>query len=127
MSQEIETGSSSGVDPKLAAFLSYFLSFFISFIGGLIFFLIEKDNKFTRFHAMQAILLNAAMIVLGIAGFIVSGILSFIPILGPLVGFLIFTAIGIGGLVLLIIAMIKSFQGEWYKIPVIGEFAEKYV
>ena len=58
----VQTGkSSTGLDENVAGLLSY-----ITWILGLVFFLIEKDSRFVRFHAMQSILLNVSAIVLGI-------------------------------------------------------------
>src|SRR3989338_3737567 len=49
--------SGSGLDPNVAALLAYLLGI----IGGIVFILIEKDNKFVRFAAMQSIVLSVAM------------------------------------------------------------------
>ena len=54
--------SSTGLDENVAALLSYIFGW----VSGLIFFLIEKDSRLVRFHAMQSILLNAAALVVGI-------------------------------------------------------------
>src|SRR6516225_143091 len=53
--------SSIGIDPNIAGALSYF------WIIGLIFFLIEKKNRFVRFHAFQALAYGVALISVGIA------------------------------------------------------------
>ena len=122
--------SSTGLDENLAALLSYI----VGWISGLVFFLIEKDSRLVRFHAMQSILLNVVAAVLGIGiwilatftGFVVSyisGILSFVLslVLG-LVGFVV----GIGILVGVVICLIKAYQGQYFKLPVIGNMAEKF-
>ena len=100
--------TSTGIQPNVAGLLSYVLGL----ITGLIFFLIEKDNKFVKFHAMQSILGSAAIIVAGI-------VLAFIPILGVIIRMLL----NLAGLVLWIVCMIKAYQGEWFRIPVIGDIA----
>jgi len=117
--------TSSGVDPKLAAFLSYLLSIFISFLGGLIFYLIEQENKFTRFHALQAVFFNVAVIVLSIALTIITIILFFAPIIGWIAAVLLWLVFGIGAFVYWIVLMIKSLQGEYYKIPYLGDLADR--
>ena len=122
--------SSTGLDENLAALLSYI----VGWISGLVFFLIEKDSRLVRFHAMQSILLNVVAGGLGIGiwilaiftGFVVSyisGILSFVLslVLG-LVGFVL----GIGILVGVVICLIKAYQGQYFKLPVIGNMAEKF-
>jgi uncharacterized membrane protein len=64
--------SSTGMQPNVAALLSYVLGW----ITGLIFFLIEKENKFVRFHAAQSLVVFGALTVLQIALGIFSGILA---------------------------------------------------
>jgi len=54
------TKSSTGLDENIAALLSYVFGW----VSGLIFFLIEKDSRLVRFHAMQSILLSAAAFVM---------------------------------------------------------------
>ena len=58
--------TSTGLEANLAAALSYL----VGFVTGIIFLLVEKDNKFVRFHAMQSILLSAGFTVLWIVGMI---------------------------------------------------------
>ncbi len=89
-------------------------SYLLGFITGIVMLLIEKQSKFVRFHAMQSTILFAGVFVANIA-------LGFVPILGWLVGlFLSFAAF-----ILWIVCMWKAFQGEMYKVPYIGEIAEK--
>jgi len=110
MAEESPTPSSSsgGIDPKLASLLAYLLSI----VGGIVFYLISKD-KYVRFHAMQAILLGAAYIIVFVI-FIIVPFLYWISWLAWL-----------GYVVLSIVMMIKAYQGEKYKLPVIGDIAEK--
>jgi uncharacterized membrane protein len=122
--------SSTGLDENVAALLSYV----VHFVSGLIFFFIEKDSRLVRFHAMQSTILGGVVFVggfvLGIAWAIVSAVASQISgVLGSLVSLLL-------GLVLLvfmaavfiawILCMVKAFQGQYFKLPVIGNLAEKY-
>lgn len=98
------------MEPNVAAGLSYF-----TWIAGLVFFLIEKQNRFVRFNAMQSILLNAVVIVAGI-------ILGFIPVLGAILVPLVWIA----GFILWLICIINAFQGKYFKLPVIGDYAERW-
>ena len=115
---------SMGMDANVAAGLSYLFSI----VGGLIFYFSQKQNRFVRFHAMQSILFNAFWIVLFIVFFFVQSILYATVILSPLalvltcLTFLLPFAI----LVLWIILMVYAFQGKYFKLPVIGDYAEKY-
>jgi uncharacterized membrane protein len=116
--------TSMGMDANVAAGLSYLFSI----VGGLIFYFGEKQNRFVRFHAMQSILFNAFWIVLFIVLFTVQSFLYASVILIPL-GF-VFTCLTIllplALLVVWIVLMVYAFQGKYFKLPVIGDYAEKY-
>jgi uncharacterized membrane protein len=124
------TKSSTGLDENLAALLSYLFTW----VSGLIFFLIEKDSRLVRFHAMQSILLSAAAIVVGIvlwiAWIVVAIVLammsevlaSLVSIVMGLVIFVFYIAI----LIAFILCMVKAYQKQYFKLPVIGNFAEKF-
>jgi uncharacterized membrane protein len=108
-----------GMQPNVEAGLSYVLGW----ITGLIFFLTEKQNQFVRFHAMQSILffggLSIIRIILGVIG-------AFgLPFLGFFTG-LISLALIIIGIVGYIVLLINGFQGKYYKLPIVGDYAERY-
>jgi uncharacterized membrane protein len=102
--------SSTGMNENLAALLSYVLGF----ITGIIFFVIEKESKFVKFHAMQSILVSAALMVL-------SFVLGFIPF----IGWIALILLGPVSFVLWIILMVKAYKYVWFKLPVVGDIAEK--
>ena len=110
--------SSTGMEPKIACLLAYLFSW----LGGLIIFLIEKENKYVKFHALQALILGVLEMAIIIVFF---WILGWIPIVG-----LIFWVIGWLGatacVVFAIIAIIKSFQGERYYIPFLRSLVDKF-
>jgi uncharacterized membrane protein/ribosomal protein L40E len=109
-------GSTTSLEPNVAGLLSY-LGIWIT---GLVFILIEKENKFVRFHAMQSIVTFGAFTVLWIP----FSILSQMDILRVLFGILQ-AVTGIMAFVLWIVLMIKAYQGERYKLPIAGDIAEK--
>ena len=122
--------SSTGLDENIAALLSYVATW----ISGLIFFLMEKDSRLVRFHAMQSILLGATMVVVVIAIWLlsifswvvigqISGILSFL--VNVVLGLVSFVLIG-GLLVAVIICLVKAYQRQYFKLPVLGNMAEKF-
>lgn len=115
--------TSTGLEPNTAALLAYLLTW----VTGLIFFLIEKENKYVRFHALQAILLGVAIIVIWIIIFIVDIILGYIPILGGIIALLLSLVFWFGSLVVWILMMVKAYQGQMYKLPVIGDIAERNI
>lgn len=102
--------TSTGIQPNVAALLSYVLGV----ITGIIFFIIEKENKFVRFHAMQSIIIFGGLFVLQL-------MLVFIPVIGAI----LVPVISIASLILWVILMIKAYQGEKFKLPMIGDIAEK--
>jgi uncharacterized membrane protein len=102
--------TSTGLDENVAGLLCYVLGW----ISGLVFFLIEKENKFVRFHALQSI------IVFGVL-FLAAFIIGLIPFIGTVISWLI----SVLAFVLWIILMIKAYQGEKFKLPWAGDLAEK--
>lgn len=110
--------TSTGLAPNVAGALSYLLGI----ITGVVFFVLEKDNQFVRFHAMQSIVVSAAFIVLSI----VLSVFSIIPILGWIVGALAGMVLGIVGLILWLVLMFKAFQGQEWEVPILGKYARQY-
>jgi uncharacterized membrane protein len=110
-------GSTMNMQQNTAAGLSYLFGW----ITGLIFFLMEKQNRFVRFHAMQSILFFGGLTVLEIALNVVSSF-AYIPLFFTCV----YGLIGLVGFVGWIVLMVNGFQGKYFKLPVIGDYAEKY-
>jgi uncharacterized membrane protein len=102
--------TSIGMQPNIAGLLCYLAGF----ITGIIFYVLEKENKFVRFHAMQSIVVFGFFFVLGV-------ILALIPIIGWALGSLLWVV----NLILWIILMLKAYQGEYFKLPIAGDIAEK--
>ena len=108
----------TGLEPNVAGLLCYVLGW----ISGLVFLLLEKDDKFVRFHAIQSIAVFGAITAFSFA----VGMFSLIPFLGT--AFLIINSlIGVLAFILWIVLMIKAYQGQNYKLPWAGDFAEKQV
>jgi uncharacterized membrane protein len=100
---------------------------YITIIPAIIFLVAEPYNKsrFVRFHAWQNILLHAAAFVCWVALFIFSFVLALIPILGHLLAFFLWFALMVVFFVAWIMALLKANGGQMYKLPVIGDIAEK--
>ena len=127
-----QTGkSSTGLDENIAALLAYIFGW----VSGLIFFLMEKDSKLVRFHAMQSILLCVVIAVLGIALWIVTFLFVLVAamlpdIVGSLVGLLatlIWLVFSVALLIAWILCVVRAYQGQFFKLPIIGNMAEKIV
>ncbi len=101
-----------GIDENIEGLLCYVLGF----ITGILFLVLEKDNKFVRFHAMQSI---ATFLII----FVISMVIRFIPV----IGWVLSPLIGLVALILWLLLMFKAYKGEKYKLPIAGDFAEKQV
>jgi len=113
--------SSTGLDPKLAGLLCYILGI----ITGLIFFLIEKSNEVVRFHAAQSILFSGSMIVLWIVLTILSFVIAQISLSLATIFSLLTMLLGLAVFVLWVVLLIKGYSGQKWKLPVIGDMAER--
>ena len=122
--------SSTGLDENVAALLAYIATW----VSGLVFFLIEKDSRFVKFHAMQAILLGASATILGILlwilwffGLIIGAAISDVlaGLVSVVLGLLMFV-FSIGVLIAIVMCLIKAYQMQYFKLPIIGNFAEKF-
>lgn len=102
--------TSMGIDENVASLLCYLGTW----VTGLIFFLIEKDNKVVRFHAAQSIVTFGILFVVGL-------VIGWIPFIGWLINLLIWPI----SVVLWIILMIKAFKGEMFKLPIASKYAEQ--
>lgn len=116
--------TTSGMDANVAGLLCYVAGW----LTGLIFFLIEKENKFVRFHAMQSIIVFGALfavhLVLGvlISLFAAVHLGALIPLLA-----LVSKLLMLVGLILWVLLMIKAYQGQLFKLPVAGDLAAKQI
>lgn len=85
----------------------------------------SQQNRFVRFHSFQCLLLWVAGLALAAALKLLFLILVAIPVLGPLLVTLISVVTVLAAFLLWIVLIIKAFQGEMFKVPVIGDLAEK--
>jgi len=106
-------GSTTSLEPNVAGLLCYL----VGWITGLVFILIEKENKFVRFHAMQSIVTFGVITVLWVVLQVLASIFWPFYVLG--VPFWILSV------VLWIVLMVKAYQGERFKLPIAGDIAEK--
>ena len=99
------------------------LSYFLGFVTGIIILLVERDDKYVRFHAMQSTVIFGGLFVLNLILSLVFGGLT-------VLGFLVTAAnsiITIAAIIIWIVSMIKAYQGVVFKWPIAGDFAEKQV
>jgi uncharacterized membrane protein len=108
----------TGLSPNVAGALAYLLGP----ITGIIFLVIEKNDQFVRFHAMQSTVLWVAWFIASIVLSVLSGA---VPVIGWIFGFLLSIVLAIGGVVLWLLLMYKAYQGQEWELPWVGQFARK--
>ena len=103
--------TSMGMRARTAGLLCYVFGW----IGGLVFLLLERENRFVRFHAMQSLLFFGTMSILG-------WVFSYIPF----VFFGIGSALGLVTFVVWIVLIVSACRGKYFKLPLFGDYAEQY-
>jgi uncharacterized membrane protein len=110
------------MEQRVAVLLAYLLGW----VGGLIFFFVEKENKFVRFSAMQSLIVSAGWFAVWLTLAIFGGVLSVVS-LG--LGY-VFTALNVllflafAGIIALL--TVQGWKGNKVKLPIVGELAEKW-
>jgi uncharacterized membrane protein len=103
--------TSTGLKENVAGLLCYVLGW----VSGIVFILIEPENKFVRYHAMQSIITFGAINVAFL-------ILRWIPVVGDVFSWLLWLL----AFILWIVLMVKAYQGTRYKLRWAGDQAEKW-
>jgi uncharacterized membrane protein len=122
--------TSVGMEANLASMLCYLTMICcgLGIILSLVFFIIEKENRLLRFHSMQGLLFGGVWIVIGIGFWLLNFILGIA--FGDLLGFVAYWGllvvrllVGFVLLIFVILAAVKSYQGQYYQMPIIGNIA----
>jgi uncharacterized membrane protein len=103
---------STGLKENIASLLCY-LGWWVT---GIIFLIIEPNNKTVKFHAIQSIVV-----------FILITILQIILMIIPIIGWIIAIFVWIGAVILWAMLMYKAYQGGTYHLPIAGNIADKFV
>jgi uncharacterized membrane protein len=122
--------TSTGLSGRTEALLSYLLGW----VSGLIFFVIERKNRFVRFHAAQSIVFTGFVFVVYLVLRLIGYLVGIIPFLGGLLGFVVnpvlacltFVVLIPAGLIWLFL-MIQSYRGVTVRLPFFGNYAESLV
>jgi uncharacterized membrane protein len=110
MSKTDPKKTSLGLNENVEGLLCYVLTW----ITGIIFLILQKENRFVRFHAIQSIVTFLPLMILAI----IIGLIPFIGwIISPLLWILSF--------ILWIVLMFKAYSGQMFKLPIAGDIAEK--
>ena len=100
-----------GMKARTAGLLCYLFGW----VTGLIFFLLERESRFVRFHAMQSILFFGILSIL-------QWVFSHLPYFGVIGG-----ALGLVMFIGWIVMMVKAHRGEYYKLPLFGDLADSLI
>ncbi len=107
-----------GLDENITGAIAYL----VGFLTGVLLLLIEKDNKFVKFHSIQSIVTFFPLFIIG------SILVTFSPT--PYIGWMfgiLNSVLLLADFVLWILLMFKAYQHETFKLPIVGDIAERYV
>lgn len=117
--------AASGLEPNIAGALSYLLGP----ITGILFYVLEPDDEFIRFHAAQSTIVFGGLFVASIVLSVVVTVLAFVPVVGWIFGALIgllTTVLSLVGVVAWLFLMYKAYSGAMYEVPFVAPHAHKY-
>jgi Predicted membrane protein len=125
-SMQVQTrahGKIGALPETLAGALAYF-----TFLPALVFLFLEpyRRNVFVRFHSMQSLLLSAMVMAVGGLLKLAALILFIVPVLGPLLVVLTAITVALAAVLIWVVLVVKALQGEMFKLPLLGDFAERY-
>jgi uncharacterized membrane protein len=108
---------------NVAGALTYF-----TILPAILFLFLEpyRRNLFVRFHALQCFLYTAAVVLLAVALRVADYVLFVIPVLGPLLVVVIDVVVALAAILLWFVLVAKAWRGETFKMPYLGDFAERY-
>lgn len=106
----VPDNSGSRLSPQLLAAFAYLGGV----ITGVVLLSVEKEDRFVRFHAMQSTMTFLIVLVAHLA-------LTGLPVLGKA----LYVPFVLGVAALWVFLMVQAFNGHRYKLPYIGEFAER--
>ncbi len=114
MATMTEKSTAVGLDANIAGLLAYLG------LPALIFLLMKEQSKFVRFHSVQALVLSVTWFIV----FIVLNVFWHIPFIGWF-GLLLSPLVGLAFFIVWLICLVKAYQGEMWKLPVLGDIAEQ--
>ena len=94
------------------------VSYLLGPVTGIVILIVEKKNQYVRFHAMQSTMLFGGIFLLNVA-------LGIVPVLGWIIALILSPLIALASFILWLLLMWKAYNGETYKLPYVGDLAEK--
>jgi len=120
--EERARGTVGALPESLAGALAYF-----TIIPAIVFLVVEPYNKnhFVRFHSFQSLGLCLVAVVVGALLRVVGFMVFFIPVLGHLLVWLVSMVVSLAFFAIWAVLVVKALQGEMFKLPLVGDFAEQ--
>jgi uncharacterized membrane protein len=115
-----------GVAPNVGGLLCY-VPCCIGLIFSVVAVIVEKENRFLRFHAFQGLLVHGGSLALFVVLWILIIVLGLISSTLAAIGNALSVLLGLALLGLLIMLMMKAYNGEEYALPTVGDLARKWV
>ncbi len=114
--------STTPLQENIAGMLAYF-----TIVPAIVFLLLEpyNRNRFVRFHSFQCLFVFVALIVVDVCLMVISSIFHLVPVLGWFLAALMWPLYSLAVLALWLLLVIKAYQHEIFKLPIIGDLAEK--
>ena len=108
------TATTGGLTDNVAGLLAY-----VTIIPAIVFLVVEpyKNNRYVRFHSFQSIFFGLACFALNIVLRIVG--------LGTIIGLFLWPLLALAEFAVWVVLVVKAYQGQRFKLPVIGDMAEK--
>lgn len=123
-SPAIPVSESTGLPANVAAALSCIFTL----VGGVVFLVLERKDKFVRFYSMQSIILGAVALLVWISVEVVDFIFRHIPIIGKLLHYLLYgvnSVFSLVWIVVYVIVIVQAFRGKEWQIPYLGKLARR--
>jgi uncharacterized membrane protein len=101
---------------------------YLTFVPSILFLVLEpyNRNRFVRYHSIQCLLVWATMLACATAVKVIGLLVFLIPVIGPLLAVLISVVAVIAALLLWLVLVVKALQGETFKVPFLGDLAERF-
>lgn len=115
-----------GVAPNVGGLLCY-APCCIGLVFSVVVAVVEKQSRFLRFHAFQSLLFHGALLIVSIGVQILLTIVGMVSSGLALIGSLLWMLVGLGILAAVILLMVKAYSNEEYKLPVLGDMAQKWL
>jgi uncharacterized membrane protein len=121
----LPAGPGARTDADLDPFLSGALAYLVGPLTGVYFFVRAKEDSFIRFHAAQSIVVGSAWIGGLIVLSVLTTVIAIVPVLGPLVGLLLWAAFAFASLALWVALMYQAYRGLEWELPIAADYARE--